>query len=124
MEDCLTRIQEALNKGHYTQALREGNGLLLCHQDSSLEEDKETKDRIIGLIHGSGMSEKILGHAEVNLKEGGSIAWSSLYELYKFEVIAFGKVGINTAVSIIRVWASWPIPVVSLSVKTSSCSPK
>lgn len=95
MKHVIARIKEQLDEGDYYNALRRCHHILRSgHPQRLTYVGKKYREALIELIHGSGLFEEILATEEAELKEGGT-NFSVIYELYKFESLAFGEVSLR-----------------------------
>lgn len=95
MDHYIEKIQKAVDEGDHYEALRSSNRVLLSSNPERLsDERKKFREAVIEIFHGSGVFEKMLAMEEADLKEGGK-NFSVIYELYKFEIHAFGKVSLR-----------------------------
>ena len=95
MDFHIKKIQKALDKGNYYKALRHCNKLLVSFSGNESDDERSLfRAALIEVFHGSGAFEKLLAMEEADFNQGGK-HFATIYELYKFEVHAFGDVSVR-----------------------------
>ena len=96
MDYFTERIQELLDEGNDSEAIRRCVHALMGVRGTEKEENRTIKEKVIEMVQNDGLRERILDDLEDRYRRGKSIFFGPIYELYKFESYAFGDVSLRT----------------------------
>jgi hypothetical protein len=85
-----------LDEGNDCEAIRRCVHALMGVRDTEKKENRMIKEKVIEMVQNDGLRERILDDLEDRYRSSKSIFFGPIYELYKFEIYAFGDVSLRT----------------------------